>query len=206
MGFQTGLLRAAVVAAVLGLGAAPGMASTCSPANVTSASACAGEISGNDKDTTGGNGTVNVNTFNDPLPTLYTGYVPAFGEIGLFGQTTWNEVGRVDRPGTEDGTLNLTYDAGNKSGGWSIDGNWAGITSAMLVIKGSNGFIAYLLDLTSTSGTWSTVGLVNNGGNRPAISHGSLYTVAAVPVPAAGFMLLAGIGGLAALRRRRKAA
>ena len=39
------------------------------------------------------------------------------------------------------------------------------------------------------------------------LSDGSqdLISVAAVPLPAAGFLLMAGLGGLAALRRKRKA-
>lgn len=45
----------------------------------------------------------------------------------------------------------------------------------------------------------TTYDSVSNGGNLD-------YAVSAVPVPAAGFLLLTAIGGIAATRRRRKAA
>ena len=41
---------------------------------------------------------------------------------------------------------------------------------------------------------------------RPALEFANLATVAVVPVPAAGLMLLGALGGLAALRRRKRAA
>jgi hypothetical protein len=51
------------------------------------------------------------------------------------------------------------------------------------------------------SGSWTV--------ERHALSHANVYgtlTPAAIPVPAAGLMLLGALGGLAALRRRRRAA
>jgi hypothetical protein len=50
------------------------------------------------------------------------------------------------------------------------------------------------------SGDWTV--------ERNGLSHANLYgtlTPAAVPIPAAGFLLIGALGGLAALRRRRKA-
>ncbi len=51
-----------------------------------------------------------------------------------------------------------------------------------------------------TSGTWS----IANG--RQSLSHANLYgELAPIPVPAAGLLLLGGLGALAAMRRRRRA-
>ncbi len=62
------------------------------------------------------------------------------------------------------------------------------------------------------SGSVSTLdaGLVNKRGIPQNVSHITLFDSyippATVPVPAAGFLLVGALGGLAALRRRRKAA
>lgn len=185
----------------LGLGTA-GQAATyfgsgsCSTANVTTSTDCDGEIGGNDQDSYGGGGITNV---NDPDGNAGNGM------SGIFGISTWSEIARINAPGTSDGILSMTYAGDNKSGTWSVS-SWAGIAQAMLVVKGADGFIAYLMDLSATSGSWNTLGLVNNGGKQPEISHLSLYTTsgpAPIPLPAAGFLLLGALGGLAALRRRK---
>lgn len=57
-----------------------------------------------------------------------------------------------------------------------------------------------------TAGTWK---IVSPGPGSQALSHANLYgsyTVEQVPLPAAGLLLLGGLGGLAMVRRRRKAA
>lgn len=188
---------AAVIAAGLFAGAA--QAATCTIAGLTVSTACAGPIDGNDSDSYGGGGITNVNDIdNDILDGM---------DEGLFGTNTWTKTARVNATGLTDGILSITYDVGNLTGTWSVS-SWAGVGSAMLVVKAGSEFIAYLLDLTAgTSGTWSTTGLVNKKGEQHEISHMTLYTTpATVPVPAAGLLLLGALGGLAALRRRRRTA
>lgn len=111
------------------------------------------------------------------------------------------------------GTFDLDGFASAKSGSWSV-ASFDGYKYAALVVKGgSNGWLAYLLDTTVTSGSWSTLGILNGGGNQPDLSHLSLYVgggqvaepPSSVPLPAAIWMLLAGLGGIAALSRKRAA-
>jgi hypothetical protein len=173
-------------------------------ADVYTSTDCAGMIAGNDKaaapGTDLGNGVTNV---NDPA---------------IFNISTWVEAGKVDVPkesddpdfdGGTDGILTMTLNADGKSGTWSVS-SWAGIGSAMLVLKGGPNFAAYLLDLAAgLSGEWRTDALLvgNNLQNSAGLSHITLYTSPApIPLPAAGFLLLGALGGLAAVRRRRRTA
>jgi hypothetical protein len=60
------------------------------------------------------------------------------------------------------------------------------------------------LGLTSGSTTFTTFALVDGGGVAREIDTFRAPDTAPIPLPAAGWMLLAGIGGLAAMRRRKK--
>ena len=122
-----------------------------------------------------------------------------------YGHCTW-ENGAVEG---EDYTS--AFDVGfdtDKSGTWSFTGN-SSLTHlpAYMVVKAATNWAIYALD-GALSGDWSTAGLMTpNGKNQAGVSHVSFYNSAApVPLPAAGWLLVAGLGGIGALARRRKAA
>ena len=47
----------------------------------------------------------------------------------------------------------------------------------------------------------------NKEGNDPGLSnYGTISTPNVIPLPAAGWLLIAGLGGLAAVKRRKRAA
>lgn len=125
---------------------------------------------------------------------------------GLFGEDDWFEIFKVDASSGTDGILTVTAAVDQKSGTWSVTG-WDGFTKVMAVLKGGSSFSAYLVDLSVTSGTWNTLGLAKgNGDPAPGLSHFTLYsTVAPIPLPAAGFLMLGALGALGVAARRRKA-
>lgn len=75
-----------------------------------------------------------------------------------------------------------------------------------ITVKASNSYIVYDAGGLMT-GNWSTMGILNNGGRQPNVSHISYWSgpgsVSTVPLPATGLMLLAGLGGFAAAKRRK---
>jgi hypothetical protein len=95
----------------------------------------------------------------------------------------------------------------DKTGTWSFtgDGSLSHLPSYM-VVKAAKNWALYALD-GALSGSWSTAGLLTpNGKNQAGVSHISFYnSAAAIPLPAAGWLILAGLGGLGAIARKRKA-
>ena len=77
--------------------------------------------------------------------------------------------------------------------------DFSGLTNPLLVFKSGPTFGAFSLATTGpVSGSWTYSG-------QGSLSHVSLYaSTAPVPLPAAGLMLAGALGGLGALRRRRK--
>ncbi|MAM25662.1 MAG: hypothetical protein CML55_09850 [Rhodobacteraceae bacterium] len=88
--------------------------------------------------------------------------------------------GNVTKFDTPQGTKDLTF---NVSGGWFF-------------VKAGQ-YRSYLF----ADGAASV--FFDKSGNDPGLSNYGYISVNAVPIPAAGFLLLAGLGGLAVLRRRR---
>ena len=134
----------------------------------------------------------------------------------FFSLAGW-KVGDSTDAGAGDGSVLFgTAPAVNAtSGTWSL-ASYSGFSSVMIVLKTSTYYGAFLLDeaLSGLSGTWSIseYGCTKKGvcsTKGKALSHASVYyngTPSAVPIPAAGILLLGGLGSLAALRRKRKIA
>ena len=97
---------------------------------------------------------------------------------------------------------------GTKNGTWDVLDN--SIQIAFVTVKASNRWSIFDVG-GANSGDWTTLGLINNGGQQPNLSHLSFWTTGpaggTVPEPAAWAMMLAGFGlvGLASRRRRRTA-
>lgn len=134
---------------------------------------------------------------------------------GLFGTTgTWVESAKAEGNSWSDNGLTITSGQGASTGTFTVSGL---PSTAVFVIKASNCFSAYYFTGVAdpTTGSFDTgaaglrSGQGNNcdGGNTPGISHLSVYTggMSNVPVPAAAWLLIGGLGGLGALRMRRKA-
>lgn len=127
----------------------------------------------------------------------------------FFGVTNWAFVTKWERPSGVSG----------QRGSFDFSAFAAQVTGqAMLIFKDGQGttLVGYLI--SSLTGTWSSpfenppfaiACNSNNVCNPKNVSHISLYTGAAapalVPVPAAGFLLVGALGGLAMLRRRKSA-
>lgn len=142
-----------------------------------------------------------------------------FGISGwILGETTSTNQEALKQSNAASGEVMFSSAPGfkQKSGEWAVDGS-AGFGSLMIVLKAGRKMSAFLIDdLQELAGLWSIErevcnrGVCKNVGFR--LKHASIYYTPAipepapVPVPAAGFMLLAGLAGLAGLRRARKAA
>ncbi len=113
----------------------------------------------------------------------------------MFGMDMWVLASKNDS-GTGDQAITFT-DApvnGDFSGTWGIS-DISAFDKVVVTLKAGNFFGAFLV--TDTSGTWSAT---------KDLSHSSIYyngESAIIPLPAAGWLMLAGLGGIAALRRRK---
>jgi hypothetical protein len=145
------------------------------------------------------------------------------GSGGAGGNDTPSNVNALSPGGFGDWTLGDKSDGGGDQTvtfgspkpatgqtAWSIL-NPNGYAQILVTLKQANSFTAWLLDMSgSLSGTWSTVG---PGKSTNAISHASVFYRGAttpplpppppIPLPAAGWPMLAGLGGLVAAGRWR---
>ena len=128
-----------------------------------------------------------------------------------FGITGWMEIVKVDdaapSPATKNGITLTVNVLGDTHGTWSVS-EWPSFPYIMVALKGGPTFSLFKIDPSKgLSGTWDTASLQTGGGDlEPGLSNVTVW--AAIPLPAAGWLLLAGLGalGAAARRQRRKAA
>lgn len=141
----------------------------------------------------------------------------ALNAANLFGFNTWILADKTDDAISGDQAAVLSIAGiGGASPTWSIATGGNSFQQLVIVLKqAGSGFAAFLVDQTfALNGTWST-SQTNPQGKVTStndLSHGSLYYVgketAVVPLPAAVWLMLSGVGALAAagLRRRRATA
>jgi len=111
---------------------------------------------------------------------------------------------------TSPSLFNLTgISPAGQSGTWAVVDNTVDI--AYITVKAANSFALYEVS-DPKMGTWTTVGILNNGNQQPTVSHIRFWTTqdydlpnppASVPVPGTLLLLGGSMVGIALWRRRR---
>jgi hypothetical protein len=134
---------------------------------------------------------------------------------GYFG-SDWSELLSVDLAGTEGGGTassaisGLLFSVSTEGtsttlGTWSAS-SFAKWSSILLVLVNGLSESSYLIDTSTTSGLWSSVGTTLNGDSTldSIRVYGNEAVPAQVPLPAAGLLLAGGLALMAALRGHRR--
>jgi hypothetical protein len=174
----------------------------CSLSNFTVSVACDGDFSA-----TGGGGNVQGSDLN--------GLFLADG-TPISGWSLLDSIGSVSSGGEQlsSGGLFKINTTDQESGTWTLVDPFAfsAFKSYVFVLKGATNQVAYFMDSTFFNGNWNNtdLGFTNPGGQFtvPELSNIRLFEVdsTVIPLPAAGWLLIGGIGALVAVRRRKKAA
>lgn len=200
-------VAAACLATVLGSGYA--MAGTCNMVNFTTSTQCDDSLPSG----SGASGNVDADVMNDQANS---------GTNSIFGISGWSELAELNAPDSivsgsttqSTGTpylFSVTYGSPDpgKNGTWTLNPTLTfGSGSYAFVIKGAQDNAAYLMDTSTTSGTWNVNDLANSGGN-PDMSNIRLFGttgLTVVPLPAAAWLMFAAFGGLGvagAVKKRR---
>ncbi|MFO8126428.1 VPLPA-CTERM sorting domain-containing protein [Yoonia sp.] len=179
----------------------------CNTLNFTESTSCIAPVSG------GPGGNVTGSVMDEYSNT------DIFTTEGAFGYTGWDELDgfNIDQdqslPSTQTGRLfsfTFTVTDGYRSGTWTLnDGYTWGDGVYAFALKGSNDNAVYLMDTDYTSGTWSMSDIVTGNDNNPDLSNITLLgtdDLSPIPLPAAGWLLLMGLGGLGIASRRKSKA
>jgi len=149
---------------------------------------------------------------NDPFPESFLGS-PALAKCDQSGGTgectTWEDAAtsRGGAEGDYSGAFSLTF-LDNQSFSWSFDSSLVTDTLSVLsptyiAVKASNKYQVFQVTQSDASGFADI-----SAYQRNAISHVSFYDgggVTPTPLPAAGLLLIGGLGAMAAFKRRKSA-
>jgi len=146
----------------------------------------------------GGDGVYSNSGGGDPLAAVQAAITSATGVapvgLSLYGKSDSN-AGLFALSGVSPAAL---------SGTWNVLDD--SILIKYITVKAANSFALYELSgQGANSGVFTTLGLLNNGGNRPKVSHISFWQTAApaVPEPATWAMMIFGFAGIGISMRRR---
>lgn len=143
---------------------------------------------------------------NDPFPGPLNGS-PSLAKYEV-DEALWEDGAS---PGDYRPAFSITNDGGWLSGTWSFDPSKVTGANPILfptwmAVKAGNGYLVFAIALGTTSGSWSTEGLLNNGGRRPELSHLSFYDTGApvIPIPAAAWLFGSALLGVIGIGYRRQ--
>jgi hypothetical protein len=148
-----------------------------------------------------------ANQSNSTIASAVEDFLAAAGVSGV------NYLGRQDGTGTLAGTGGVTISSldGGMSGTWTFDPLASGLVAGYLVIHAGGGLndILYEINTPGVTGVWDTSeNFTGKPRNQAAISTLDLFSgngTLPVPEPLTLALFGAGLAGVAAMRRRKKA-